>query len=700
MNKSQRIWLDSGNTKNDKYIHVRLEQDIDTIEIMSLKLNTKDAYQNFNADYGVLVGRVIANNGIGIENAKISIFIPLDENDKNNGDIVSIYPYEKPSDKNNDGKRYNLLPRVSKIDPRTNEVKPKQPFGSFPTKEEIITNPTYLEVYKKYYKYTTVTNSAGDYMIFGVPIGTQTVHMSVDITDIGTYSMTPAAMVNLGYPPNLFKNNNTRIKESDDLDILPNIETQEISVNVIPFWGDAENFDIGITRVDFRIRAQLVNTFIIFGSVYTDGNLSIWGGNDYRNGLEVVELYRILQPYDKNVGILSKRIGNVTEKVYAYPADVTDDEITQRNVNGGVDFDYSKKMIKLDPSEYSSYKRDGDFILIINCNRKKMITSETGEKINVSNDYPGGVFTEFKGFITLEYTEEDIPMNFDVYLNSDDRGRIIPIRHRIKIPQQANRGHSFRKEVDDEAIADTNNWRGQYYTFEAGNYYSISKFHASVSNTTEGDSYNPNDVNGFLDNDHINTMDENLFNTVGAIQTNDYGVSGNTFYEMPSNALTDNNNREVFVSNWMNFSVYLPQVPYLTSNNNRVRDMRSNTLTSQNYRYSDGNYYMKDNTQPFVAGDFNTKWFARSDIHWTTFINVPPKEIKDILNNVSTKGFKKTDINTFTLKGDYMNGQKLSPINGGRLNARSTNGPDPETYFFRGFGSSDSLQFLDELNLI
>jgi len=88
-------------------------------------------------------------------------------------------------------------------------------------------------------------------MIFGVPVGTQVVHLSVDITDIGKYSMNPAAMVrNLGYPESQFTDNNTRIKPSDDLGDLPNVETQEITVDVRPFWGDFENFEIGITRQD------------------------------------------------------------------------------------------------------------------------------------------------------------------------------------------------------------------------------------------------------------------------------------------------------------------------------------------------------------------------------------------------------------------------------------------------------------------
>ena len=80
MNKSQRIYLNTGDTGNqsqDKYIKVKLEQDIETLEFMSLSLGTTDIYQNFNSDYGVLVGRVIANNSIGIPNAKISVFIPI-----------------------------------------------------------------------------------------------------------------------------------------------------------------------------------------------------------------------------------------------------------------------------------------------------------------------------------------------------------------------------------------------------------------------------------------------------------------------------------------------------------------------------------------------------------------------------------------------------------------------------------------------
>ncbi|GAG86497.1 unnamed protein product, partial [marine sediment metagenome] len=334
----RRIYLSSGDTGNDsqdKYIRVKLEQDVETLEFMSMSLGTADVYQNYNADYGVLIGRVLANGGIGVPNAKISIFIPISDEDADDPEIYSFYPYKTPRDKNNDGKRYNLLPRVSQINPETEQPEPPQAFGSFPIKEEIVGNLPFLDVYKKYYKYTALTNDAGDYMIFGVPIGTQIVHLSVDITDIGKYSMTPAAMVvNLGYPDSQFVENNTRIKQSNDLSDLPNIETQEITVDIRPFWGDVETYEIGITRQDFRIRATLVNTFVMFGTAFTDSQEAL-RGYDWDDAEEIRDYFYVYpnstsdESYNSwyTVGMGSKRIGEITEKIFTYPPDISDDDI-------------------------------------------------------------------------------------------------------------------------------------------------------------------------------------------------------------------------------------------------------------------------------------------------------------------------------------------------------------------------------------
>jgi hypothetical protein len=709
MNKSQRIHLNTGTTQTDKYIMLKLDQDVDTFEFLSMTLSTKDIYQSFNADYGVLVGRVIANGGIGVPNAKISIFIPLDSNDANDSKISSIYPYTTPRDKNSDGKRYNLLPRVAVIDPNTGVSSPKQPFGSFPIKPELVTNLDFLNVYKKYYKYTALTNNSGDYMIFGVPTGIQTIHLSVDITDIGKYSMTPAAMVtNLGYSPNLFMDNGSKIKPSTDLGDLPNIETQEISVEIMPFWGDAANFTIGITRQDFRIRATLLNTFIIFGSAFTDGNNSMWGENVDSGDKNIRELYALNVDADTNVGMMSKRIGTITEKIYCYPANITDIQIDAGNVkNDGSD------MILLDPSEYSVYKRKGDFAFIISCNRNKIVTDEFGVETSISDTSPNGIFTKFRGFITLEITSDDVPMNFTGSIGANTT--VIPYRFKLKIPQHANVKQSFAPPVNSIDSVATKNWRKENYTFSGGTIYSIATFHGTVINTTgsNGSQHHDDDTN-FLEGDRINTpyntggsgpLNNDFHFNTGIIQTNDGTfdgdeVSGNAQYEMVHNSF-DHDGRQFFGANWLNFTVFLPQFGYITKGFSSVDHMRTATNFANQILSGDAGgsdkpenyYFLNDNTQPIAAGQINTKWFARSDLHWTDFIKVPKEDILKI-NNYSQKGF-----NNSGLTGTYRNGTTLCPFNGGKLNGNPSATTDPKTYFYKGFGSADCIDFVVSLGL-
>jgi len=98
MSKTIRIKATPGG--DDKQVNIDLSQDFDFIEILSLKLAQVDLYSKFCADYGTVVGRVIANDGFGVSNAKVSIFIPIDDIDENNALIKAIYPYKSTLDNN------------------------------------------------------------------------------------------------------------------------------------------------------------------------------------------------------------------------------------------------------------------------------------------------------------------------------------------------------------------------------------------------------------------------------------------------------------------------------------------------------------------------------------------------------------------------------------------------------------------------
>ena len=70
--------------------------------------------------------------------------------------------------------------------------------GSFPNKGDVLMDGSYIEVFNKYYRFTVTTNDSGDFMIFGVPVGTQTIVMDIDLSDIGCFSLSPQDLIQQG----------------------------------------------------------------------------------------------------------------------------------------------------------------------------------------------------------------------------------------------------------------------------------------------------------------------------------------------------------------------------------------------------------------------------------------------------------------------------------------------------------------------
>lgn len=258
-NKNIRVRT-TPNTLEQKHLKVKLDQDFDFLEVLSLSISQEEVYRRFCSDYGVVVGRVIMNNGVGVPNAKVSIFVPLD--DSENEENTDLYPYSTIKDKDNEGKRYNLLPKKRQTGCHT-------PIGTFASKSEILDNDELLNIHCKYYKYTAVTNHAGDYMISGVPIGTHFVNIDVDLSDIGIYSQRPYDFIKEGQPKKAFSTS-TKFKGGDDIDKLIQVKNSQTSVNVRPFWGDDNECEIGITRLDFDTKYNIQPSAIFMGSIFGD----------------------------------------------------------------------------------------------------------------------------------------------------------------------------------------------------------------------------------------------------------------------------------------------------------------------------------------------------------------------------------------------------------------------------------------------
>jgi len=243
MGTSQRIRTELGINKT---IKVELEQDFNYLEILSLKIQQEDVYVKSCSQYGVLVGRVTANNGFGLPNARVSVFIPIEDADKSNPRITSIYPYTAPEIRNEDGYRYNLLPYEKSYSNHS-------PTGTFPSAIDVLTDETAIEIYDKYYKFVVKTNQSGDYMIMGVPLGIHTVFLDLDLSDIGEFSLTPQDLIRMGRATDA-QVSGSKFKSSSDLNSLPQIVSITKSADVSPLWGDPEICQIAINRVDFDLR--------------------------------------------------------------------------------------------------------------------------------------------------------------------------------------------------------------------------------------------------------------------------------------------------------------------------------------------------------------------------------------------------------------------------------------------------------------
>lgn len=265
INKSYRINTNIGNDLNNDYITIdaNLVQDYETFDILSVKIDSVDTYKLHNANYGVVVGRVLANNGFGIPNAKLSIFISSDGEDGEK--VRDLYPFSSTASKDRNGVRYNLLPNEQVDDCH-------QKVGTFPSKRYALDNDVVLEVFDKYYKYTTRTNNAGDYLIMGVPVGAHTLHMDLDLSDCGILSQRPRDFVYKGYTIEQFENPNM-FKSGTTYSNLSQIFTQDQVVNVQPFWGNTSLGEkIGITRADIDVAFKFEPTCVFIGSVISDNS--------------------------------------------------------------------------------------------------------------------------------------------------------------------------------------------------------------------------------------------------------------------------------------------------------------------------------------------------------------------------------------------------------------------------------------------
>ncbi len=352
----------STNIGQEQKVTVELKQDYDYLEILSLKFSQSDIYTSLCADYGVICGRVTANNGFGLPNARVSVFIPQKDVDADDPVISLLYPYTDLSIKDQNNYRYNLLPARKQHGGHT-------PTGTFPDQSDILTREEVLEVYENYYRFTVKTNESGDFMIWGVPVGSHDLHVDIDLSDIGCFSLRPYDFIKRGEGVEKFERF-YKFKSSEDLDGLPQIIKYQKTVEVFPFWGNEDLCQIGITRSDFDLSSSGVRIepiSLVLLSTFTDDN----GDAVKRNGV-----IRRKSGYKCNLQTSEGKV-----EVVRY---------TGKKVYGSDGVTLYPELQYYTPSE--TIDEDGSAMVVLPMNMEYVYTNEFGEQ-EITNDPNKGIPT-------------------------------------------------------------------------------------------------------------------------------------------------------------------------------------------------------------------------------------------------------------------------------------------------------------------
>jgi hypothetical protein len=439
MSKSYRIRTKVG---VDTSLKVLIEQEFEHLEILSLKILQSDIYTRQCSDYGVIIGRVSVNNGFGVPNAKISIFIPIDSEDQKNPIISELYPYKSLLDNNSDGYRYNLLPYVKSYSEHI-------PTGTFFTRNDVLKDPTLIEVYDKYYKYNAVTNQSGDYMIFGVPVGSHTIVMDVDLSDIGEFSLSPQDLIRMGLATES-QVSGTNFKSSHNLRELPQIINLSKSIEVEPLWGQPEICNLGITRTDFDLSSEskidIRPTAVFMGSIISDSNTNALKSN--------------CKPTNKS-GYLCSLI--------AGPGEILSIRQTINQDSNGLPILENFSL----ESGGKVIDENGAWLIDVPMNLDYYITNEFGEQV-LSNDPEVGIPTKSKYRFKVKWSQS--PSLSDVTKRAY---YLVPNIREYPEPFNLN-SYSFSVDWNDygnsQMIQDAINCDDKFYLMQYNKVYTISEF--------------------------------------------------------------------------------------------------------------------------------------------------------------------------------------------------------------------------------
>jgi hypothetical protein len=219
---------------NDMFVNISLVRDYDFLDTLSIKNNLQGEWPTSSSNTGVVFGKLLAVQKIKDENDEF-IKIPLRN--------VPIIILNKESELVSLNPQQNINARIPlNCQENSNRDLYFDDF-SYNFDKKILPNIDSKNVGETY-KYSTLTNENGEFIIPDVPIGLQTLIFEIDLLKQGL----TLDEIDLNISP-IPKTNELSFSES------PHLIYREIPINVLTSWGDPLNF--GYTRVNVDINVDL-----------------------------------------------------------------------------------------------------------------------------------------------------------------------------------------------------------------------------------------------------------------------------------------------------------------------------------------------------------------------------------------------------------------------------------------------------------
>lgn len=226
---------------NDYFLNVKINRSMNTLDTLNIYNVTNGVLPKYNNDTGVLFGKLEALQVLSDEN-KEKIRIPL----KNV--VVGIFnPSEKfPSiaslDEEGNRIRLNLYETLPTINNPYN-LRGYSSFQSYLTDLNYSKNDGGLDEIPDEYKYVTITDENGNFVLHNVPVGQQTLMVEVDLLKFGL-EPEEVALNFFPYPT----------QDDPNVSTLPHLFFGQYPINIVPSWGD---FQTGYTEMKLSIALDL-----------------------------------------------------------------------------------------------------------------------------------------------------------------------------------------------------------------------------------------------------------------------------------------------------------------------------------------------------------------------------------------------------------------------------------------------------------